>query len=246
MNYLFLHIDKSSFMSSFAEKVIAFYINLEYSGKLPAGISIMNPIRENPKILPVITAFYSKYYSDNGPRRIILGINPGRFGAGITGIPFTDTVRLKEKCGLSISGINTYETSSVFIYEMIDRYGGPEKFYGEYFISSVSPLGFTKTAMSGKEVNYNYYDSKELSDTIHDFAVKSISKQLSFGIDREICFCLGSGKNFGFLSNLNNKYHFFKRIEPLEHPRFIMQYRSKQKDFYIKSYIEKLSLNQFH
>jgi hypothetical protein len=231
-------------MLSFAEKVIAFYRGLEYSEKLPDGISIMNPFRENPDVISIISEFYGKYYSDNRQRRIILGINPGRFGAGATGIPFTDTVRLKEQCGLSIPGIKTYETSSVFVYEMIVRYGGPEKFYGDYFISSVSPLGFTKTALSGKEVNYNYYDSKELSEAIHDFAAKSINKQLSFGIDREICFCLGTGKNFRFLSKLNNEYRFFKRIEPLEHPRFIMQYRSKRKNFYIESYIDKLRCNQ--
>jgi hypothetical protein len=232
-------------MCSFAEKVIIFCTELGYSGELPAGISIMNPFRENPEVLSVISVFYRKYYSDNRPRRIILGINPGRFGAGATGIPFTDTVRLREKCGLSIPGIKTHETSSVFIYEMIDRYGGPEKFYSDYFISSVSPLGFTKTALSGKEVNYNYYDSRELSETILDFAVESINKQLSFGIDREICFCLGTGKNFRFLSKLNSEYHFFLRIEPLEHPRFIMQYRSKQKNFYLERYIEKLRCNQF-
>jgi hypothetical protein len=232
-------------MCSFAEKVILFCTELGYSGELPAGISIMNPFRENPEVLSVISVFYRKYYSDNRPRRIILGINPGRFGAGATGIPFTDTVRLREKCGLSIPGIKTHETSSVFIYEMIDRYGGPEKFYSDYFISSVSPLGFTKTALSGKEVNYNYYDSRELSETILDFAVESINKQLSFGIDREICFCLGTGKNFRFLSKLNSEYHFFLRIEPLEHPRFIMQYRSKQKNFYLERYIEKLRCNQF-
>jgi hypothetical protein len=229
-------------MSSFAEKVITFYSGLDFSGDLPAGISIMNPFRENLEALPVISAFYRKYYSDSGPRRIILGINPGRFVAGVTGIPFTDTVRLKEKCGLSIPGIKTHETSSVFIYEMIERYGGCEKFYGDYYVSSVSPLGFTKKRSNNKVVNFNYYDSRELSDAILDFAVESINKQIAFGIDREICFCLGTGKNFSFLLKLNMKHHFFSRIEPLEHPRFIMQYRSKRKDIFIKNYVEKLSI----
>jgi hypothetical protein len=240
MKYLFLHSDQSSYMSSFAEKIIAFCSNLEFSGQLPAGISIMNPFRENGEVLAVITSFYRKYYSDNKTRRIILGINPGRFGAGVTGIPFTDTVRLKKKCGLSIQGLKTHETSSVFIYEMIDSYGGCEEFYGDYFISSVSPLGFTKSGSKGKEVNFNYYDSKELSEAIREFAVDSINKQLAFGIERDICFCLGAGKNFRFLSELNARHHFFQIIEPLEHPRFIMQYRSKQKNFYIGNYIKKL------
>lgn len=229
-------------MHSFAERVITFCHNLEFSGRLPDGISIMNPFRENKEVISVITAFYRKYYSDTRTRRIILGINPGRFGAGVTGLPFTDTVRLKEKCGLSIPGLKTYETSSVFMYEMIDRYGGPEKFYGDYFISSVSPLGFTKKGSKGKVVNFNYYDSSELSVAILDFAVDSITKQLAFGIERDVCFCLGTGKNYKFLLKLNGEQNFFKRIVPLEHPRFIMQYRLKQKELYINSYIEKISI----
>lgn len=244
MKYLFLHINQKMYMYSFAEKVITFCRDLDFSGQLPAGISIMNPFRENGEVLAVISAFYKKYYSDNKPRRLILGINPGRFGAGVTGIPFTDTLRLKEKCGLSIPGLKTYETSSVFIYEMIDRYGGCEKFYGDYFISSVSPLGFTRTGSKGSEVNFNYYDSKELSEAILDFAVGSINKQIAFGVDQEICFCLGTGKNFRFLLKLNTEHHFFERIEPLEHPRFIMQYKLKQKDLYIENYLNKLKIKR--
>jgi len=225
-------------MSTFADKVIDFFRDLEFTGSLPYGISVMNPMRENDNVFAAASGFYRKYYSDNNPRRIILGINPGRFGAGATGIPFTDTIRMREKCGLTPAGIKTYETSSVFIYEMIDRYGGTEKFYGDYFISSVSPLGFTKTGTSGRALNYNYYDSSELTNAVYDFAVDSIKKQLEFGICRETAICLGTGKNFSFLSKLNREYHFFDRIIPLEHPRFIMQYRTKQKESFIRAYIE--------
>ncbi len=227
-------------MSTFAEKIISFCNDLDYTGSLPEGISVMNPFRNNPEVISAVSQFYNKFYSDSRTRHLILGINPGRFGAGATGIPFTDTVRLKEKCGLSIQGLKTWETSSVFIYEMIDHYGGPEKFYGNFFISSVSPLGFTMRSKKGKETNYNYYDSRELTDAVSGFIIESIVRQLEFGIEKDVCFCLGTGKNFSFLSKLNNKYHFFNRIEPLEHPRFIMQYRSKKKQFYIESYIQKL------
>jgi len=242
MKCLFLRIDRNMPMTSFAEKVIDFYSKLDFKGELPDGVSVMNPVRENPVVISAVSAFYRKYYSDNRLRHMILGINPGRFGAGVTGIPFTDTFRLKEKCGLTIIGLKTRETSSVFIYEMIDRYGGPRKFYGDFYISSISPLGFTRRGSNGKELNYNYYDSRELSDAILDFAIDTLKKQLAFGIDRDVCFCLGSGKNFTFLMKLNAEYHFFDRIVALEHPRFIMQYRLKQKEFYISNYIEKLSI----
>ncbi|EAF3770136.1 DUF4918 family protein, partial [Listeria monocytogenes] len=34
--------------------------------------------------------------------------------------------------------------------------------------------------------------------------------------------------------------HFFDTIIPLEHPRFIMQYNSKNKDVYMKKYLSAL------
>jgi hypothetical protein len=228
-------------MISFADKIITFCRDLEYKEVLPDGVSIMNPFRNDPGVLIAVSAFYRKFYNDSRERHIILGINPGRFGAGVTGIPFTDTVRLQQKFGLSIPGLKSYETSSVFVYEMIDQYEGPERFYGDFFISSISPLGFTYKGSAGREVNYNYYDSRELTEAIHGFIIDSLKKQLGFGIKRDVCFCLGTGKNFRFLSELNKEYRFFGRIEPLEHPRFIMQYRSKMKNTYINKFIKKFT-----
>jgi hypothetical protein len=222
----------------FAEEVIQFLSKLEYKGTLPKGISIMNPLREDPTIVQVVSQFYHKYYNDNNQRYLILGINPGRFGAGVTGIPFTDSKRLSEKCGLSIRGLNTFETSSVYVYEMIDAFGGVKKFYNQFFISAVCPLGFTIISKRGKSVNYNYYDSKKLSEAVMDFIVTSLTIQLDFGIKRDACFCLGTGKNFKFLSQLNAELKFFDKIIPLEHPRYIMQYKSKQKDYYINKYLD--------
>jgi hypothetical protein len=228
-------------LKNFAEKIISFYSEVGYSGTLPDGISIMNPFRDNPDVLPAITQFYYKFYNDDNHRHLILGINPGRHGAGVTGIPFTDTKRLIDKCGLSISGVQTFETSSVFVYDMIDVFGGTERFYGNFYISSVSPLGFTSTGKNGNEVNYNYYDSRELTDAVYEFMVASIEKQLDFGIRRDVCFCLGTGKNFKFIGELNNEKKYFSKVIPLEHPRFIMQYKSKQKQLYISKYIKELS-----
>lgn len=227
---------------TFGEKIISFCKNLDLDGPLPAGIKVMNPFRVNPEIIPAITRFYSRFYSDTNTRHLILGINPGRFGAGVTGIPFTDTIRLQEKCGIDIPGLKSFETSSVFIYEMIDSYGGPGKFYNDFYISSVSPLGFTATGGKGKDLNYNYYDSRELTDSILNFVIGSIRIQIDFGIERDVCFCLGTGRNFRFLSDLNKKHHFFDKIEPLEHPRYIMQYKSKSKHEYIAGYLEKFNM----
>ena len=232
-------------MKTFADKIITFYTEIDFRGTFPAGISVMNPFRDNPDVINTVTLFYRKYYSDNNKRHMIIGINPGRLGAGATGIPFTDTIRLEQICGLSVPGIKTYETSSVFIYDMIDRYGGAEAFYGDHYISSVSPLGFTITGRNGREVNYNYYDSRELTALLMDFILDSLRIQLESGIYRDTCFCLGSGKNYRFVSELNDKHRFFDKIVPLEHPRYIMQYRLKKKQYYIDMYVEKLKTGLF-
>lgn len=224
----------------FADNVIKFLTELDFSGSLPPGISIMNPYRENPDIIPVISEFYRKYYNDPDRRYLILGINPGRFGAGVTGIPFTDSKRLSEKCGLTIPGLKTFETSSVFIYEMIDAFGGVEMFYRKFFIGAVSPLGLISTT-KGKSINYNYYDSPILIKDLKNFIIENLIKQIALGIQTDICFCLGTGKNFKFLERLNSEYHFFGKIMPLEHPRFIMQYKTKQKEVYINKYLEEFS-----
>jgi len=226
----------------FADSVIKFLRELDFKSSLPEGISIMNPFRDNPGIMPVISGFYHRFYDDENSRHLILGINPGRFGAGVTGIPFTDSRRLLEKCGLSIPGLKTFETSSVYVYEMIDAFGGVEKFYNKFYISAVCPLGFTTVNNKGKELNYNYYDSLELTSAVKEFIISSLYKQLEFGIMRDTCFCLGTGKNYKFLVQLNNELHLFGRIVPLEHPRIIMQYKSRQKDIYIKKYLKELSI----
>lgn len=222
---------------TFGEKVRLFNSRIEFKRDLPEGIRIMNPFKDNPDALFISEQFYSKFFNDTNKRSIVLGINPGRFGAGTTGIPFTDTIRLNEKCGIPVHHIRTYEPSSAFIYEMIDAYGGTGKFYSRFFISAICPLGFTMDNNKGKVVNYNYYDSKELTNAVYNFILTSLQQQLEFGIDTDICFCLGTGKNDSFLRKLNQEHGFFKSIVTLEHPRYIMQYKSKSRNEFIKKYI---------
>ena len=228
-------------MKTFADKVIAFNRQVDFAGELPAGIRMMNPYREDENVLVLSSAFYKKYYNDFHKRHIILGINPGRFGGGVTGVPFTDSKRLIEKCGIAYAGKETHEPSSVFVYEMIDAYGGATSFYKHFYINSICPLGFTATGNNGREINYNYYDSKELLNAVYDFMIENIRQQISLGVDTDLCFCFGNGKNEKFLRSINDKYGFFKKIIALEHPRFIIQYKSKFKQEYIDKYLEAFS-----
>ena len=221
--------------STLATDLIKFYKNLQPPGKLPERVEVLFP-QQKKEVMKIVTIFLNKYFSDSKLRRFMMGINPGRFGAGITGVNFTGPRQLKDNCGIDHPFGESSELSAEFIYEVIERYGGPSKFYADYFISAVSPLGFVKNG-----VNLNYYDDKELQSAVTPFIVESINKQLSFGFDREVCICVGGEKNLKFLSRLNEEYSFFKKIIPLPHPRFILQYRRKQKEMYIGQYLQALS-----
>ncbi len=236
---LLLRVYKNRLSMTFADQVIAFNQQLQFDGPLPDDIRIMNPFRENPGVLDISSAFYRKFYNDQQPRKLILGINPGRFGAGATGIPFTDSKRLEEHCGLSIDN-RLHELSSVFVYEVVDACGGAKAFYEQIYINSVCPLGFVKPGKKGHEINYNYYDSAALTKAVLPFILASLQQQLAFGIDTTKVFCLGTGKNYQFLQQLNAKHHLFEQLVPLEHPRYVMQYKLKQKDDYIQKYVEAL------
>jgi len=226
-------------MTTFAEKVIAFNKELDYSGALPDGIRIMNPFRKNPEILSISRAFYEKFYNDHNRRRLILGINPGRLGAGATGIPFTDSKRMADKCGIQIESVQTHEPSSVFVYEMIDKYGGAEIFYRDYFIGAASPLGFVEKNQKGNWINCNYYDHEALFRAVKPFMVENLKKQIGFGVDTETCFVLGK-KNAKFLKLINDEEKLFGSLVVFDHPRFIIQYRSRSMEKYISNYISKL------
>jgi hypothetical protein len=217
-----------------AEKIINFYFNLKFEVHLPEGVEVMNPF-EDIDVMSLTSRFYKKYYSDNRKRKLILGINPGRLGGGVTGIPFTDPVKLEKNCGITNDLKKVTEPSAGFVYDLIEAYRGANKFYSDYFIYAVCPLGFTKNGL-----NYNYYDSKNLEKAVTPFIVNSLKHIMEFEFAKDICYCLGNGKNFKYLSSLNEKYRFFKNIIPLPHPRWIVQYRRKKYDYFLDEYLKLL------
>jgi len=212
---------------TFADKTLRFYKGLNLPSRFFEGVEVLNPY-ENPDTFSACETFYQKFYHDNKARRIILGINPGRFGAGITGIPFTDPIFLAEDCGIDNNFDKKHELSSRFIYLLIKQMGGAASFYRHYYIGAVSPLGFVK---NGK--NFNYYDDKRFERKLKPFIVKSLVDQIALGIRTEKCYCLGQGKNFEYLSMLNAELKIFGEIVPLPHPRWVMQYRRKQLEQYL-------------
>src|SRR3982750_3755125 len=106
MNSLFIRI------MNFDTAILHFLFNLQLPFTLPKDVEVLDA-HQREDVRQVCTSFYKKYYSDNHQRHLLLGINPGRFGGGITGIPFTDPIRLEKVCGIENDFQKKQELSSV-------------------------------------------------------------------------------------------------------------------------------------
>ncbi|MGN6163743.1 MAG: uracil-DNA glycosylase family protein [Flavisolibacter sp.] len=223
---------------NWAEHILSFYKNLHPPKKLPNHIEWLYP-QQSEEVLSVVEKFCAKFYNDANARTLLFGINPGRFGAGITGVNFTASKQLSLYCGIEHPFKSGTELSAEFIYEMIEAYGGVKKFYSEFFISSVCPLGFVQ---HGK--NINYYDDKKLLQIVEPFIVESMHQLTSYKTNANRCICIGGEKNYKYLSALNEKHQWFKAIDVVPHPRFIMQYKRKLKEDFVKQYVAVLKKKQ--
>ena len=205
--------------------------------------SISNPFngKNRIQIKEITNAFYKKYYNDHNKRYLILGSSPARKGTATTGIPFEDANHLYKETGIMIDNFYINKSSSNFLYDVMEQYGGCQRFYKDFFMSFVCPLGIVNVNSKGNLVNANYYENKKLEKASHNFIVDSLKKQIALGVDTSICYCIGSGENFKFLTKINEEYHFFDKIISLEHPRFIMQYNSKDRNKYLDKYLNALN-----
>lgn len=121
--------------------------------------------------------------------------------------------------------LNDNEQRHIILGINLSRFG--------FYINSPFPLAITQLNDEGKETNCNYYDSQALTRSVRSFMIKSLKQLVGLGAKRDVCFCLGIGKNARFLNSINEQYKFFQKIIPLEHPRFIMQYKSAEKELFI-------------
>jgi len=216
------------------DEILLYYRSISKRWKLPKDVSLLYPF-DNKDTISVMEQFYRKYYKSDNPRRLILGINPGRLGAGVTGIPFTDPKILQEKLKIKNTFHKRNELSSIYVYDLIDAYGGPAKFFRKFFISSVCPLGFTKNG-----INYNYYDDKELYAAVERYIIKYMKSHLKLNIETDVAYCWGKGKNYKFLKKLNDQHKWFEKVIPQPHPRWVMQYKLKTKDVFMGQVLEEL------
>jgi hypothetical protein len=221
---------------TFAENLIRFFKDLHSPKGLPKDVELLWPFSDD-SVFSLMKKFFRRYYADRKKRIFLLGINPGRFGAGVTGICFTDPIHLSGDCGIGHSLPLKPELSSTFIYAMIKKMGGPEAFYRRFYLGAVSPVGFVREGR-----NMNYYDRVDLKEVMEPYILNTLKQQIEAGADTSEAVSLGRGTNFRYLEDLNNKYKLFDRITALPHPRWIMQYRRRELEEYLDLYCRRLSL----
>jgi len=221
-------------MPTFSKQILDFYFSLPKDLALPNGVEIIYPF-DNLETREVMQTFFNKYYDDSKPRTYLIGINPGRLGSGITGVGFADAYHLDKYCGIESSFDKRVEISAAFMFEVIEAYGRVEKFYSENFFTTVMPLGLLK-----ENKNYNYYDDLKTQKALEPFITETLLEQMSFPQAKPNIICVGTGKNLKYLQAFNDKHHCFESIDVVPHPRWVMQYRRKEKEKYIEVYLEAL------
>ncbi|MBI2794128.1 MAG: DUF4918 family protein [Ignavibacteria bacterium] len=220
---------------TFGTCIYRFLTSLEFNIELPSGFELLNPYT-NDEALRVVAAFCNKFYNDCTQRIPIWGINPGRFGGGVTGLSFTDPFAVANQLGISTTLGGRRELSAEFIGIVIEEFGGPEKFYSLFYLSALSPLGFVK---NGK--NVNFYDDRVLAASIVGFISQAIVTQGRCGLSSDRCVVLGTGALKRFVEANIQPAIGYREIQYLEHPRFIMQYRRPKMKEYVSRYLDVLA-----
>ena len=223
---------RASTASDFGSRAASFLTSLQFDVPLPEGFAVLDPYRDKA-VVDVVQQFCARYYTGNHLRLPIWGINPGRFGAGVTGLSFTDPHALRHDLELDTSIQGRREPSADFIYRVISAYGGATTFYHDVYMSALSPLGFIKDG-----VNINFYDDAVLTRDIVPFVVDCMRRQTSMGLRDDVCIVLGTGKLKTFMERHIRPQMPYTTVHYLEHPRFIMQYRRRFIDDYVRAYVD--------
>ena len=222
-------------MPHFAERLLRLLTEFPLPADLPAGVEARSPFRE-PAVHALLSRFAHRFYADNRPRVAVLGINPGRLGMGRTGVAFTDPSALNECCGIAHNlPRQRPEISTQFVYQVVAALGGPAAFYERFYLGSVYPLVLLREGL-----NYNYYDAPALTHALWPDLRRSLRQQVQeLGLRTDVAVSLGR-RNGIFLHKLNDELGLFERIETLDHPRYLMQYRRRELPAHVASYVDVL------
>ena len=173
-----------------------------------------------------ISAFWKKFYGNSVPRIMICGINPGRLGAGKTGVPFLDFASLSQL----IPGIDRHdsENSASFFFEVVKSFGA-ESFFKTFYVTNFSSVGYVKDG-----VNFNYNDLPQVAlETVErnflaEIAIVEPTHVISLGreVHRSVRKLLPPGIDCSLY---------------LPHPSWIATYRSNEVGYWVQRYREVLS-----
>ncbi len=220
--------------SEFADRIATFLTSLTIDEPLAPGFEVLDPYRD-PEVRKVVDRFVRMAYAGDHPRTAIWGINPGRFGAGVTGLSFTDPFVLTEVLGFDTSITGRREISAEFIWKVVDAYGGPAAFFRDFYLSALSPLGYIREGR-----NVNFYDDADFLNRIQPQILSWIKLQQGAGLQADRCVVLGTGRLREVMEQRLRPHLDYTTVEYLEHPRFIMQYRRRQMEEYVDKYVQTL------
>lgn len=152
------------------------------------GVSILDDFLKN---WSNIERFYSEYYGTSYPETVLCGINPGRNGAGKTGVPFIDFSSLSKL--LDGVGRDDWERSAQFFFDIVQHFG-PRTFFRSFYVTNFSWVGYAK---SGKNLNYHDLSGEAQAiiarlfryemNHIHPKRIISLSKR----VHEDITACMG-------------------------------------------------------
>jgi len=226
---------KLSYLPNFADRLLRFLATFPAPPTLPDEVQALHPYQE-PAVAELLTQFGQKFYADQRTRVALLGINPGRFGAGRTGVAFTDPAALAGACGISNQLPQHPELSSQFVYRVVEAMGGPTAFYQDFYLGSLYPLVLLRHSK-----NYNFYDSPALQAALVPAIRASLQRQVDeLGLVRTAAVCLGR-RNGLLFKKLNEELGLFDQIHILDHPRYLMQYKRRDLPLHVARYVEVLS-----
>ena len=157
-----------------------------------------------------VRLFYEKVYSNIRKNPIVFcGINPGRNGAGITGVSFFDNTSLS-KIITSVIDDNNPEPSANFIWNVISTYG-KEIFFKNVYLTNICWFGFIK---SGK--NFNYH---ELPESIQSKFFEGFIEEME-SVQPHIIVPLGKKVYNDLIKMKQNDIFNWNISDRLNHPRW--------------------------
>ena len=184
-------------------------------------------LREFLPYRPIAEQFWQQYVPEPLPQTVIVGLNPGRMGAGLTGVPLLDFRSLTNLLPDARLPRNDTEPSANFFHRVAQHIGA-EKFYRQFYVSNVSAVGYLRD-----NKNCNYHDLPDAAQQIveqrfrDEMAVVAPKRIIALG--REVEATVQRLYDDGAI-----------RISHLPHPSWIMTYRLREAQSWVRRYTQML------